>query len=160
MAMRCKDYSVKQIMVGLYQLGLVGLSKALKGTAERGLSERDDIVDHLISVLEGENYIPDRENEEFRIALWREYLRHTGGDFSPFFSRVDVTVRGEPGERRDEFVEMAFDVFAEHELTPVIEFVPSGGGEPELLIDGAVVVAGVQRRPSFNAAVRKSFSDW
>ena len=160
--MRCKDYGVKQIMVGLHQVGVVGLRKALDRAAESGLADREAIVDMLIELLVDDNYIPDRHADEFRVSIWREYLRHRGEDISPFYSRVAVTVRGERGERRDEFVGMAEEVFADHELVPIIEYdvAGDGGTTPELLIDDLVVVAGLQSRSAFKAAVHKSFSDW
>jgi len=160
--MRCKDYGVKQIMVGLHQVGVVGLRKALEKAADSTVSDREAIVDMLIELLAVDNFIPDRHNDEFRTSIWREYLRHIGEDISPFYSKVAVTVRGESGGRRDEFVGMAMEVFADHELVPVIEYdvVGDGGKTPELLIDDHVVVAGMQSQSAFSAAVRKSFSDW
>jgi hypothetical protein len=160
--MRCKDYGVKQIMVGLHQVGVVGLRKALQQVDDSGVSDREAIVDRLIEILVTDNYIPDRTDDDFRMSIWREYLRHRGEDISPFFSRVAVSVRGEPGERRDEFVAMAKDVFAGHELAPDIGYddADDGGNTPELLIDDHVVVAGMLSRTAFNTAVRKSFSDW
>jgi hypothetical protein len=57
---------------------------------------------------------------------------------------------------------MANEVFAEHELIPVVDYDVAGcdGAAPQLLIDDQVVVAGLQSRSAFKAAVRKSFSDW
>jgi len=148
-------------MVGLRQVGIVGLRKAVARAAEEGLVDREEIVDLLLTILAEENYIPDPDNREYRTAIWREYLRDRGEDISPYFSPVPVIVRGAPGSRRDEFEVLAREVFAEHELAPLVQYDASGDGAlPELVIDGTVVVSGPHSRSTFKAAVRRSFSDW
>jgi hypothetical protein len=159
---RCKDFGVAQIMVGVHRVGLVGLNEALEHAVDSGLTDREEIVDSLIEFLSGENYFPDRRVEEFRIALWREYLRCRGEDFSDFYSRVEVRVRGEAGPDRDEFVGLVRAAFADHELEPVVEFEPGEcrGPGPELLIGDHLVVAGLASPDDFKTNVRKSFSEW
>jgi hypothetical protein len=153
---------VTQILVGLHQVGVVGLWPALDAAASSGLSDREEIVDLLMAALAADNYVPTGLVEDYRVALWREYLRHRGEDFSEFFSKVDVTVRGGPGENRDRFVDLTRSVFAEFELAPIIEFDGVGGDDqtPRLLIDDHEVVAGLTSRDRFRTAVRKSFSHW
>jgi hypothetical protein len=158
----CKTFGVTQVMVGLYRVGLVGLRQALEAVEGEGLTDREAIVDRIIGELGRDNYLPDRQLEAFRPALWREYLRYRGEDFREFFSEVAVTVRGEPGEERDRFVELARSVFAEHELRPVFSYAApdAEGPNPVLLIGDHQVVAGMSTKDRFSAAVRKSFSDW
>ena len=88
------------ILVGLHRVGLVGFRDALAAAAASGLDDREAIVDSLVETLASENYIPDPGDEAFRIALWREFLRHRGQDFRAFFSEVAVTVRA--GDRQED----------------------------------------------------------
>jgi len=162
MTFRCKDYSVTQILVGLYRVGVVGLQDSLKRAAASGLTDREQVVDLLVQELAAKNYVPDRQVEAFRIALWREYLRHRGLDFRAFFSKVEITVRGAPGEARDRFVELVRTALAEHELEPVVTFEDEAGGDPgpQLVVRGEVVARGELSPRSVRLAVRKSLSDW
>lgn len=160
--MGCGSYAVAQVMVGLHRVGVVGLRQALVAVDELALAECDAILDALMALLGDDNYIPERQVEAFRVALWREYLRHRGEDFSAFFSEVEVMVRGEPGEERDLFVETVVSIFGEFELRPVFTFAPAVTGEanPQLAIGDDAIVRGFPSRRAFKAAVRASFSDW
>ena len=105
--MRCGgSFGVTPILVGLNRVGIVGLGDALKQIDAEGLTEREAIVDRLIETLSPDNYLPESQREAFRIALWREYLRFKGRDLRPFYSEIDVTVRSEPGDERDRFVDL------------------------------------------------------
>lgn len=158
----CRSFGVGTILVGLHRVGIVGFKDALKQIDESGLTDREAIVDHLIETLAADNYIPDPQLEAFRTAIWREYLRHKGEDFSEFFSAVDVTVRGDHDDERDRFVKMLRSVLGDFELTPTIRFAPPGqaGPNPQLVIDDEIIIRGPQSRHDFKTAIRKSISDW
>jgi hypothetical protein len=158
----CKTYGVTPVLIGLQGVGIVKLRPALDQTAASGLTEPEELLDFLIDVLAADNYIPNRQDEPYRRAIWREYLRFQKQDVSDFYSDVEVTVRGEPGEGRDAFVATAESVFADHELKPIVTFEPPNkeGRNPELLIRDMSVVSGKPTRKMFDKAVRKSFSDW
>jgi hypothetical protein len=160
--MGCRSFGVNTILVGLFRVGLVGLEKALKKAADSGLEDREELTELLLDTLTAENYVPDAQREAFAFALWREYLRFRGEDFSEFLSEIEVLVRGEEGERRDGFVEMLRTVFREIELKPAIEFAAPGepGPNPQLVIDDEIIVRGVQSRQAFKTAVRRSITDW
>jgi hypothetical protein len=160
--MRCQIPGVPQILVGVNRVGIVGLREALAAAAGSGRTRREKIVDFLLEALAGENYIPANRMEDFRIALWREYLRSRNEDFSEFFSEIDVTVAGEPGDDRDDFLETLHAVFTGFELRPVVTLAPpaTDGPNPQLIINDEVVVRGTQSRHSFKAAAHKSISDW
>ncbi len=160
--MRFADHSVTQILVGLHRVGVVGLRDALKLAEASGLDDREQLVDHMLGQLAGDNYIPDTQVETFRIALWRELLRHRGEDCSPFFSPLEVTVRGRPGEERDRFTELVRSVLAGFELRAVVthEDHPGEGPSPQLLVGGDVVARGQQDRRRLEGAVRRSLTDW
>jgi hypothetical protein len=153
---------VTSVLVGLHRIGLMGLRSALEEVAGSGLTDRDAIVDRLTESVLKENYVPDPRSEDFRTALWREYLRYKGEDFSDFYTEVAVTVRGEPGAEREQFVKMLCSILAEFELKPVVTFSASEqeGRHPQLVIDGETIVRGLQNRSSFRTAVSKSITDW
>jgi hypothetical protein len=94
--------------------------------------------------------------------VWREYLRGRGEDFSEFFSQVPVTVRGEPGEELDRFVDLVRSVLAELELWPVVTVAPAieGASNPQLEIGGETILRGMPSRQQLKLAVRQSISDW
>jgi hypothetical protein len=160
--MGCRDPFVKTVRVGLKSIGIVGLRDALDAAVAAGLTDRDAIVDRMMKGLAEHNHIPDRGDEDYRTAAWREYLRHTGQDFSAFFSPVEVTVHGEAGEDRDRFVDLARSVFAELELRPAVTFAAprEEGPNPQLVIDGEVIAKGNHSRVTLKSAIHRTFSDW
>ena len=158
----CGNWGVTPVLVGLHRVGLVGFGEALDRVRAAGLSEREAIVDFLIEALSANNYLPERQRDALRIALWREYLRYLGEDFSEFFSEVELTVHSEPGDELDRFLEMIDSVFAEFELRPVVSRATAWteGPSPQLYAGDHLIAQGALSRKAFRAEVRKSFSDW
>jgi hypothetical protein len=157
--MRFKDKSVTPVRVDLDQIGIVGLHDALKKTDELDPDDQEAVVDRMLEVLRPLNYIPEVQVQAYRTAFWREFLRHRGRDFSAWYSEVPVTVRGLPGDERDQLVALVTAALATHELRPVLTFVAGGRG-PELVIRDEVVATGPQNRASLERAVRRTFSHW
>ena len=116
--MGCGNYALNQVLVGLHRVGIIGLRRACDAVASLGLKDREEIVDALLRELEAENFVSAGILEDYRTALWREYLRRQNRDFSEFFSSLRVTVRGRPGEARDELVSLCRSVLADFELQP------------------------------------------
>ena len=160
--MRCGSYAVSQVLVELHRVGIVGLRQACEKVAAGGLAAREEIVDFLRAELAADNFIPEGQQEAYRTALWREYLRFMGEDFSEFFSEIEVTVRGEPGEDRDRLAALCASVLADFELRPVTEFADADeeGPNPQLVIGGTTVARGLPSRKSLKATVRHRLSDW
>jgi len=160
--MGCGQYAAPQVLIGLYRVGIVGLRKACSTVAAAGRGDREEVVDALLEELSPENYIADDLRDAYRTALWREYLRATGGDFSEFFSRIEVTVRGGPGKDRDRLIELCRSVLADFELQPDIELAPAGddGPNPQLVIGDDVVARGLPSRRVLKATIRHRLSDW
>jgi len=160
--MRCKDYSVRQILIGLHRVGIVGLHDAIAAAEASGLTERKAVVDLMLDVLRPNNYIPDNQVDDYRPALWREVLRHRGEDISELYTAVPVTVHGVPGEDRDRFVAMTRSAMALFELRPDVGFAPADakGPNPVLIIGGDVVARGPQSQRGMEKAIRQSLSDW
>lgn len=160
--MRCGSYAVSQVLVGLHRVGIVGLRQACEKVAAAGLAGREEIEDCLEAELAADNFFPDAQREAYRTALWREFLRFLGEDFSEFFSEVAVTVRGEPGEDRDRLAGLCTSVLADFELRPVTEFADADeeGPGPQLVVGGAIIAQGLPSRKSLKATVRHRLSDW
>jgi len=160
--MRFKNGSATQILVGLKRVGIVGLQEALQTADEAGVRDRDALVTRIMETLRPQNYIPEQRIEAYRTALWREYLRHKGLDFSAFHSEIPVTVRGAAGKERDRFVAVVVAVLARLELRPVVTFVDEGLGQPhlELLIRGEAVARSSQDTRSIERLIRRSVSHW
>lgn len=158
----CRSFGVNTVLVGLHRIGLVGLKEALERADAAGSLDQYRRIDLIIEILAGENYIPDRETPELRTAVWREYLRFKGEDFTEFFSEIAVTVRGPEDDTRDTFVDMLESVFGDFELRPVMTFdtEPVEGKSPQLIIDDDLIVGGLKSRRNFKMAVRRSITDW
>jgi hypothetical protein len=148
------------VLVGLHRVGFVGLRDTLEGAAGSGLEAHDQLVDLILQELASSNYIPDPKSPDLRSALWREYLRHEGEDFSGFFSEVEVTVRCEAGEERDRFVDLGRAALAEMELQPVVRYQSAESSVPELVIRGEVVARGMQSQRRLHGVLRRTLSDW
>jgi hypothetical protein len=159
---RCATFGVTQVLVGLFRVGVVNLGPALEEIDQSGLSEREAVVDRLLDILAPDNFIRDRDDAQFRKALWREYLRHKGEDFREFYSDVEVVVRAEAGDERDALVELTRSVFAEYELEPLFSYAPPDeeGPSPHLLVGDHTIVRGASNRKHLKSAVHKSFADW
>jgi hypothetical protein len=153
---------VSQVLVGLHRVGIVGLHQACEKVSTVGLVGREEIVDFLRTELAADNFFPEGQEEAYRTALWREYLRFRGEDFSDFFSEIEVTVRGEPDEDRDRLAEMCASVLAEFELRPALEIADADeeGPNPQLVIGDETVARGVPSQKSLKATIRQRLSDW
>jgi hypothetical protein len=149
-------------LVGLHRVGLVGLRQACGKIGGAGLAERDDIVDFLLTELAADNFIPEAQREDYRIALWREYLRSVGENFSEYFSEITITLRGEEGEERDRLVRLCASVLADFELRPVVELEDASGEGPfpQLVIGDSVVASGLPSRKTLKTIIRHRLSDW
>lgn len=161
--MKCgKPANVSAVLIGLHQVGIVGLRDALKAADESGLTEQDAILDFVITGLKGENYIPKKQIDEYRRTIWREFLRYRRQDFREFYSEIDVTVRGPDDADRQLFVETLISVLGDFELRPKIDYIDPDGKDPtpELLIEEEVIVRGCLSRRAFKAAIRRRITEW
>ncbi|MBD3161212.1 MAG: hypothetical protein GF328_03835 [Candidatus Latescibacteria bacterium] len=161
--MKCgKPVNVCMILIGLHQVGVIGLRDALRAADAAGLEDREKTVDFLLEALSRENYVPDAQRDAYRTALWREVLRHRGRDFREFYSEVEVEIGGADGSDRDRFVELLVSVFGDFELRPVVRFVPAAEEEagPSLVLGGETVARGLLPRAQLKAAVRRRISEW
>jgi len=157
-----KPANLGLILIGLHQIGVIGLREAIKRADQSDLTDREEIVDYLVGILADENYTPDSQKEVFRLALWREFLRHRGQDIREFYSEIEVTVRGVEGAERAGFIETMISVFGDFELRPKVTYIasPEEDPTPKLLIGDDTVVRGRQSRKDFKREVGRRISEW
>ena len=153
---------VTQILIGLRRLGIVGLRGSLKQVDAAGVTEREEVVDLMLGTLSRLNYIPPHVEDDYRQALWREYMRRLGEDIRDLYSEIEVVVRGEQGDEMDRFLRALRLAFGEHELKPAVAMEPPDprGQNPQMLIDGELILAGATREREVDKAVRAQISDW
>lgn len=153
---------VTQILVGLRRIGIVGLRESLKRVDSAGATEHEEVVDLMLGTLARMNYIPAHVEDDYRQALWREYMRHLGEDIRDLYSEIEVVVRGEPGDEMDSFLRALRLAFGEHELKPAVQMEPPDpdGLNPQLLIENEVVLSGATRNRDVDRAIRAQISDW
>jgi len=160
--MRAKEYSVTQVLIGTHRVGLVGLRGCLQMVGRSDLEDKDAIIGLMMEELSRSNFIPETRAEEYRAAVWREYLRSRGEDFSEFYSELPVVLRGGSDEERDRLDRMITSALAKHELRPAMTVVRAAEEDLELVleIDGEVVVRGLPTLDGLRKAVRHRLSDW
>jgi hypothetical protein len=157
------DFGVTPVLVDLHRVGISGLGDALKRVDALALTEKEPIVDALEAALADDNYVPEAQRQAFRTALWREWVRFKGKDPSPFFSTIEVSVRGDPGEERDRFLALLSSVLAAFELRPSVRFDPKPqAAAPFSLVfgDQTVYQGPSTDRRRLEQALRKSISGW
>lgn len=150
---------VVQVLVGLQRIGLAGLWEVIEEARRSVVPDREELLERMMASLSELNYIPKSSQEEYRRAVWREYLRSQGQDYREFLSEIPVVVRGNAPE---EFLADLEAVFGEHDLKPVVSREPPAPGTAvaELVIDGETVIAGPTSRQRLRRAVQKQISDW
>lgn len=160
--MKFKLRSVSQVLLGLDRIGLVGLAEAFERADSAGLEGREELVSFLVEALSSRNFISPASENEYRKAVWREYLRHRGEDIRHLYSELEVVVRAEAGEDRDRIVGAVKAVLNEHELEPSFRYESPGleGASPTVSIAGQVVVRGARSESAIRKAIKARMDDW
>jgi hypothetical protein len=160
--MKVRLRSVSEVLIGLDRIGLVGLEEAFDRADESGLGDREELVSFLMEALSTRNFIPPASENEYRKAVWREYLRHRGEDIRHLYSEIEVVVRAEAGEDRDRIVGAVKAVLNEHELEPSFRHESPGpaGASPTVSIAGQVVVRGARGESAIRKAIKARMDDW
>ncbi len=68
----------RTIRIGNMNIGLIGLDIAINRAAAKGLKEAE-AMDFLYREVKKQNYIPVAMEEQYKIALFREYTEHLQG---------------------------------------------------------------------------------
>jgi len=154
--------SVNKIRIGRHTVGIVGLRRALDETVTEKIVGQEAVCAAIFTKIAPDNYIPDKQRELYDEAFWREYLRHTGQDFSHLFVRLECAVRGAEGRVRDQFMATLGAVLAGFELAADVTFEPpeAEGPHPTLIVDDEVIIKGnVSKREMWKVLWRR-LTDW
>ncbi len=69
----------RTICIGTQHIGLIGLDIALNKAAAEQMTEAE-AMDFLYRTVKKNNYIPTAMEEQYKIALFKEYARHRRGE--------------------------------------------------------------------------------
>lgn len=73
---RCGEQEpVVQIGIGDDSIGLVGLNRIFEQLRALGRPPDESVEDELLKMVAAKNYVPARAEEEYRLALRREYAK-------------------------------------------------------------------------------------
>ncbi len=101
--------TVKQIRIGKFDFGIIGLTEAIEAAAAENKDAGDEIIaEALVQKLSKDNYIPSNVRDNYKQAFLREYKKHFNLPMTVSEEGADelsVTVVG-PGCPRCENLEM------------------------------------------------------
>lgn len=143
---------VKQIKIGKYTVGLVGLKEALIHMAEAYAEQPDDVVaEELLSRLSKKNYIADKVKKDYKRALVREFRKSLGQPFENEISEgLEIKILGEGCTVCNGLEDAVREVLSEMSLKADLEHIRDADqiarykvkGTPALIINGKVMSIG------------------
>jgi hypothetical protein len=157
------DEDITQLNIGTYQVGIIGLKKALTELASPLAKASDqEIAEELISRLSKKNYIPEKAKPDYSRALVREFRRQLGQpvpEEKP--AGLVIKVLGQGCNNCRELTQRVMEVMSELNLAGDLEHVTDIKaiaqyrvlGSPALIINGKIVSVGPV--PS-----KKQLADW
>ena len=139
----------RTIRIGTSNIGLIGLDLAINEAAARNLTEAE-AMDFLYRTIRKKNYIPPSMEEQYRLALFREYSRHIGGG-GGIDQGLVIRIFGPGCVSCNGLQNLMIEVLADMELAADIEQIhdPDEIGRagilqtPALMINGEVKSAGL-----------------
>jgi len=158
----CGPKGVSKILIGLDRVGIVGLEAACEQAAASGREGREEIVALLLAAIGRANYVPPVSEEDYRKALWREYLRHRGEDIRHLYSEIEVVLGADEAEERERLAAVVTAALAEHELQPLWrhEAPDPSRPAPQVAIAGQPVAAGPLSDAALRRAIKARMDDW
>ena len=70
-------YDIKQIRIGKYDFGIVGLTDTIESVAAEHKDATDEVIaEALYQKLSKDNYIPSNAKDKYKQAFLREYKKH------------------------------------------------------------------------------------
>jgi len=102
-------HNVKQIRIGKYDFGIIGLTDAIEAVAAENKDAEDEVIaEALVQKLSKDNYIPSNAKENYKQAFLKEYKKHFNLPIAASdedTEELTITVVG-PGCSRCENLEM------------------------------------------------------
>ena len=148
--MATEDEVVK-IIVGKFNVGIVGLKAAMEQAAEDGLPADDAAAQHLLNRLKPRNYIPSGSEPEYARAFLREYRKYRGMPVEvERVEGLDVKILGAGCVNCDKLEQMVYKVMSTASLAGTVDHVRDLkeigaygiASVPALVINGQIKCAG------------------
>jgi hypothetical protein len=141
-----------RIRVGDYEVGLMGLTRAMEEIAESHAERQDaDVQEALLEKLSKKNYIPSSARRDYGTALVREFRKFKGQPYKDVEPKgLRIVVLGPGCSQCDRLEQTVMQVLTQMELPASLEHVTdikeiSKYGfvqTPALVINGIVVASG------------------
>jgi len=69
---------IKQINIKGTQVGIIGLDDIFQAAKKAAIGEENSLEDFLLHKVKEQNYIPASAEDDYKVALYREYRRFLG----------------------------------------------------------------------------------
>lgn len=88
--------SAKQVNVGRFRIGLVGMDEVFQEVSERCIAAENELKRALVEGIKSMNYVPRSAEEEYGVALLKEYEKFLGLEVEEEQGGLQIKVLG-PG---------------------------------------------------------------
>lgn len=142
--------SAKQVKLGGFRIGLVGLEEVLQEVSERCIADEDELKHALVEGIKSMNYVPRSSEEEYGDALLKEYKKSLGLEVEEEQDGLQIKVLG-PGcpecrRLQCKVMEVLSEIKAVADLEHVSDANEIGSygvfGTPALIINGKLRSSG------------------
>ena len=153
--------STKQVSIGRYRIGLTGLDDVFVEVSRRRITDEDELKRALVEGIKSMNYIPHSAEEEYGVALLREYKKSLGLKVEEEQGGIHIKVLGPGCPECDRLQREVMEVLSELEVVADFEHVSDVNeigsygvfGTPALIVNGKL-------RSSGKAPARGQIKRW
>ena len=147
-------HDIRQIRIGKYDFGIVGLTQAIQTVANAHKGAADDVIaESLFQKLSKENYMPANVKDKYKQAFLREFKKQLGMPATGPEEEADeltLTVAGAGCGRCDKLEMDVMSVLSKLKIAGRVEHIRDLReiakmgimGTPALLINGEIKCAG------------------
>ncbi|OGC43396.1 hypothetical protein A2Y85_07625 [candidate division WOR-3 bacterium RBG_13_43_14] len=125
---------IKQINIKGNQIGIIGLDEVLESAKQTQFSDENSLKDFLLQKVKQQNYIPVSAEDDYKVALYREYRRFFGEEVEKEETGLAIRILGPGCPRCEQLEKEVMAVVEELSLPANIEhirdLVPRGGSDP------------------------------
>lgn len=112
-----------QIWIGGHKVGVIDARRIFAEVRALDLENPDDICDELLERAHRVNYIPEKVEDDYRDALYREYRRFCGEDVEEVRGAVEIRILGPGCPRCEELMRRVMTVASKLNLPADIRHV-------------------------------------
>jgi hypothetical protein len=144
-----------QVRIGKNLIGLRGLTEIFAELSSRSWESPEAVQEELLRRAAGANYIPSGSRDDYRRALWREFLRFQGeAAEAETIAGLEIKVLGLGCSGCQQFYQQVVDILAARAIIADLQYITAPAllqdydvrSFPALMINGRLVLAG-QRPP-------------